>query len=230
MTSLGLHKPGQGYWVRVLTAGIIAVIAFATAGWLMAQMNVLSTKFPVHNWVSEVANVSGGTPVVGDRVSLVRSIDGGAGKPETLGSATITAYESSSSLVKIGKFEAALPEARPEDATTLETAGGSGFRANVRNGVRGLPMVQAIYLQGGSAALALLVGAAIAYYFCGSNPKTVDFLISTDMEMKKVNWTTAKDIRNSTMVVVFAAFLLAGVLFGIDIALQFFFRAINVLQ
>ncbi|MFN7022034.1 MAG: preprotein translocase subunit SecE [Phycisphaerales bacterium] len=230
MSSWGLYKPGQGYWVRVITAAVIGVIAFATAGWLMAQMNVLSTKFPVRSWVSELANVTGGVPAVGDRVTLVRVVDGGASPARVLGTAQITEYDASASVVNLGRFERAEPDARPEDATTIEAADGQGFKARVRNSVRGLPPVRAIYLQGGAAAVALLAGALVAFYFCGSKPQTSDFLISTDMEMKKVNWSTRKDITTSTIVVVAAAFLLSGVLLMIDIAFQWFFRGVGVLQ
>lgn len=228
MASLGLYKPGQGYWVRVLTAAAIAIMAFATAGWLMAQMNVLSTKFPTRSWVSELGNVAGTTPAVGDRVTLVKAVDGGAGQPKTLGTAAVTGYDQASSTMNIGKFEPAEPDARPENATSIETA--AGFSGRVRNSVRGLPMVQAIYLQGGAAAISLVLGAVIAYYFCGVKPKTADFLISTDMEMKKVAWSTRKDITTSTIVVVMASFLLSGALLLADVVFQYFFRGIGVLQ
>ena len=46
------------------------------------------------------------------------------------------------------------------------------------------------------------------------NQRFVDFLIATDGEMKKVNWSTARDIRMSTVVVIFASLVLAGCLFA----------------
>jgi len=63
----------------------------------------------------------------------------------------------------------------------------------------------------------------------GVKPKTVDFLIATDGEMKKVNWSTKKVIRDSTYVVIGATFLIAGVIALADIVLFKFFQAIGVL-
>jgi preprotein translocase SecE subunit len=230
MSAWGLYKSGQGYWVRVMTAAAIAIMTFATAGWIMGQMNVLSTKLPVRSWVAEVSSVSGGGPKVGDRVAMTR-VPSGASRPETIGTARVVSYDPTSSLVKISDFQSGGALARAEDATAFATTeGGGGFGATVKNNVRGLPMINSTILQGIAAIIVLLCGAGLAYFLCGAKAKTVDFLISTDMEMKKVAWSTRRDITTSTLVVVGASFLLAGVLFGIDVTLQFFFRAINVLQ
>ena len=35
--SLGIYKQGQGYWVRVLTAALIAVVTLGGAGWMAGQ-------------------------------------------------------------------------------------------------------------------------------------------------------------------------------------------------
>jgi len=230
MSSWGFHKPGQGYWVRVLTAAAIAIITFATAGWLMGQMNVLSTKLPVRSWNVEVGTLTGTAPKVGERVTLVRNSTSGSGQPETMGTAEVSEYSPTSSALKIKKFEPANPEAKAEDASVLKSAAEGGFSAPIKNGVRGIPLVQSTILQGIAAAVVLLSGALIAFLFCGNRPGTVEFLVATDMEMKKVAWSTRKDIWNSTLVVVGASFLLSTALFGIDLALQFFFKAINVLQ
>ena len=55
-------------------------------------------------------------------------------------------------------------------------------------------------------------------------------LIATDMEMKKVNWSTRKDIIASTYVVIGAAFLIAALIFGVDIFLKELFERIGVLK
>ncbi len=44
----------------------------------------------------------------------------------------------------------------------------------------------------------------------------MEFLIATDGEMKKVNWSTRKEVRGLPMVVVIASFLLAMIIFVID--------------
>ena len=44
-----------------------------------------------------------------------------------------------------------------------------------------------------------------------NKPTNVDFLIATDSEMKKVNWTSRKELIGSTKVVIIFMFLIARV-------------------
>ena len=46
-----------------------------------------------------------------------------------------------------------------------------------------------------------------------NKPSNVDFLIATDSEMKKVNWTSRKELIGSTKVVIIFMFLIALFLF-----------------
>lgn len=227
--SFGLHKPGQGYWVRVMTATAIAVITFATAGWLMGQMTVLADKLPVRAWSAEIQNPTG-EPAAGQRIKLLTA-ESATTPAELLGTAEVVGYDSGSRTVHIGSFTPAKDGVEAATASTIAKADdGSGFSAPIRGSLNKTPMVHPRILQGVAAAIVLLIGAGLAYYFAGTKPASVEFLISTDMEMKKVNWSTKKDIKNSTLVVVGAAFLLAGVLFTIDVGFQAFFKLINVLQ
>ena len=45
-----------------------------------------------------------------------------------------------------------------------------------------------------------------------NKPSNVDFLVATDREMKKVNWTSRKDLIGSTKVVIVFMFLIALIL------------------
>jgi preprotein translocase subunit SecE len=63
-----------------------------------------------------------------------------------------------------------------------------------------------------------------------NKPSNVDFLIATDSEMKKVNWTTRAELVGSTKVVILFMFLIAIFLFGIDLLFGYFFYFINVLH
>jgi preprotein translocase SecE subunit len=58
----------------------------------------------------------------------------------------------------------------------------------------------------------------------------VDFLIATDSEMKKVNWTTRKELIGSTKVVIFFVLLIAALLFTLDLVFGYFFQLIKVLE
>ena len=49
-----------------------------------------------------------------------------------------------------------------------------------------------------------------------NKPANVDFLIATDSEMKKVNWTSRKELIGSTQVVIMFMFLIALFLFAVD--------------
>jgi preprotein translocase SecE subunit len=63
-----------------------------------------------------------------------------------------------------------------------------------------------------------------------NKPSNVDFLVATDSEMKKVNWTSRKDLIGSTKVVIIFMFLIALFLFAIDILFSYFFYLIGVLK
>ena len=73
-----------------------------------------------------------------------------------------------------------------------------------------------------------LEGAAIAG---GSGlALSCDFLIATEGEMKKVSWSTRREVIGSTKVVVLFTFLLAVLLFVVDFTFKTMFTLINVLK
>ena len=60
----------------------------------------------------------------------------------------------------------------------------------------------AIYLASGVAALFLAIIGAAIWWFVGWNTRSVDFLVATEGEMKKVNWSTRHELVGSTVVVI----------------------------
>jgi preprotein translocase subunit SecE len=48
--------------------------------------------------------------------------------------------------------------------------------------------------------------------------------------MKKVNWSTRREVMGSTWVVIAASFIIAAILYVVDLGFQYFFVAIDVLQ
>jgi len=74
---------------------------------------------------------------------------------------------------------------------------------------------------------AVLAGVAFAAM---NRPNVVDFLIATDSEMKKVNWTTRKELIGSTKVVVLCVILIGLVLFAFDMVFWYIFWLIGVLK
>ena len=63
-----------------------------------------------------------------------------------------------------------------------------------------------------------------------NKPANADFLIATDSEMKKVNWTTRKELIGSTRVVIFFVILISALLFLLDVVFGYFFHLIKVLE
>ena len=61
-------------------------------------------------------------------------------------------------------------------------------------------------------------------------PKCADFMISTEGEMKKVSWSTKKEIITSTKVVIFTLVLLAVMLGVIDYVFGMLFNKIGILR
>jgi preprotein translocase SecE subunit len=85
-----------------------------------------------------------------------------------------------------------------------------------------------LWIAGIVAVLGVVVGLLLWRYL--NKPNVVDFMIATESEMKKVNWTSKKDLIGSTKVVIIFMFLIAAVLFLIDIFFGYFFFFIKVLQ
>ena len=65
----------------------------------------------------------------------------------------------------------------------------------------------------------LAIGALVLWLI--NRPKTADFLIATEGEMKKVSWSSKKEIIGSTKVVIITTFILATILFSVDMVLIF---------
>jgi preprotein translocase SecE subunit len=76
--------------------------------------------------------------------------------------------------------------------------------------------------------IAVMAGLLAVCWWVMNAPANVDFLIATDSEMKKVNWTKPSDLMGSTKVVILFMFLIATFLFVTDIVLQFIFYLCGV--
>ena len=115
--------------------------------------------------------------------------------------------------------------------TRLGTAIGGGavvvFGARYLYGVLGSdsPAVQL-----GVPSILLAVLGVVLFWIAGSNRKTNDFFIATEGEMKKVSWSTKKEVIGSTKVVLAFTFLMALFLFTVDSAFIALFSVIDVLQ
>jgi preprotein translocase subunit SecE len=83
-------------------------------------------------------------------------------------------------------------------------------------------------------AIGVAAGFAIGYtllaWYLTNKPANADFLISTDSEMKKVNWTSRRELIGSTKVVIVFMLLIAVFLFACDLIFHTFFWLIGVLK
>jgi preprotein translocase subunit SecE len=75
----------------------------------------------------------------------------------------------------------------------------------------------------------LLLGLGLLMLWILNRPKSADFLIATEGEMKKVSWSSRKEVVGSTKVVLVTTFFLAGLLFAVDLVFQLIFRQIGVI-
>lgn len=80
-----------------------------------------------------------------------------------------------------------------------------------------------------TVALVLGLGGAI-YWLVGLSRRPNDFFIATEGEMKKVSWSTRKEVIRSTKVVIVTVFMLSLLLFIADLFFMWFFGAIGVLK
>jgi preprotein translocase subunit SecE len=87
------------------------------------------------------------------------------------------------------------------------------------------PMVQL-----GVPSILLAVLGVVLFWIAGSNRKTNDFFIATEGEMKKVSWSTKKEVIGSTKVVLAFTFMMALFLFVADAVFILIFSYIDVLQ
>jgi preprotein translocase subunit SecE len=77
---------------------------------------------------------------------------------------------------------------------------------------------------------ALLAGAALLGWYYFNKPTVVDFFIATESEMKKVNWTSRRELIGSTKIVIIFMFFIAIMLFLFDLFFGYFFQLIGVLK
>jgi preprotein translocase subunit SecE len=87
-----------------------------------------------------------------------------------------------------------------------------------------------VYIQAVAACVIMAVFGYIGYLLIGRKPRVVDFMIATESEMKKVNWSSKREIMGSTWVVIGLTVFLALVCFTFDSLFQWIFQVMNVLE
>ena len=90
--------------------------------------------------------------------------------------------------------------------------------------------LEPVYIQGGVSVIVIAICGLIGYQLIGRKPKLVDFMIATEGEMRKVNWSTRREIFGSTILVILLTLLIAVFCKVADLAFSAFFQWIDVLQ
>jgi len=76
----------------------------------------------------------------------------------------------------------------------------------------------------------LVILAYLIFLALGKSPSVVDFMVATEGEMKKVNWSTRREVLGATKVVIATVIALGMILFVVDIFFMAFFEGIGVLR
>lgn len=227
--SFGIYKQGQGYWVRTMTAVFVGVLFLVGASWAWKQTENLT--LPIKGYVLTL-NVTGDQQPDPQSTVLIERI-GSRDVVEPIASAQVESVSVSGTgrgVLAINQIEFAQGHfAIPSDARVRADSSTINFAGQVV-GRESIELFPRLYVQAAIAGVIILIGTVCLYYLVGIKPRTVDFLVATDGEMKKVNWSTRKEIIGSTQVVIVAAVLIAGILFIIDLAFSNLFKLIGVLE
>jgi len=75
---------------------------------------------------------------------------------------------------------------------------------------------------------AVVLALALLMFWIVNRPKSADFLIATESEMKKVSWSSRKEVVGSTKVVIVTTLILAALLFSVDILFKMLFSVLGI--
>ncbi len=222
----GLYRFGQGYWVRVLTAAFAGLLVVAASMWIAGQINAQANFLPKPTWRITLGALKG-EPAPGAAIELV---DNRAEPPLKIADAVIDRVASVSTQRAEGELvirDIVLAD-KNHAVTDARALSAPGLSASVRNPV-GIPVLNPTYLSVGGASLVLILGVVLIFYYVGRKHRSVDFLVAVDEEMKRVHWSTYKTIKDSTVVVVGATFIIAGFLFVADWTFSTVYQLIGLL-
>lgn len=230
--SYGVYKSGQGYWVRVMTAVMAGLLILGACAWSWDQLDNLAQALPKPS-----ARLTLQTPVEGAAASAPGQAVTLMGDPDERGAAVVVGTAVLKTIEASGNAPSVVVEKMSFNGayglgsvkSVAPVAGGAPMAARVA-GAQAEDLFNPMYLQGAGVGLVVILGSAITWWFVGARPRSVDFLIATDGEMKKVNWSTRKDVMASTWVVVMWSVLLASGLYLIDLSFASFFKLIDLLK
>ena len=75
----------------------------------------------------------------------------------------------------------------------------------------------------------LFIALGLLMFWLVNRQRSADFLIATESEMKKVSWSSRKEIVGSTKVVLVTTFVLAGILAVVDLLFTMLFKTFGIM-
>lgn len=79
------------------------------------------------------------------------------------------------------------------------------------------------------AAVIGVIGLGLTYLLIYQRQNSAEFLIATEGEMKKVNWSSRREVMGSTWVVIFVSLSIAVILWLVDLGFSSLFRSVGLL-
>ncbi len=238
--SFGIYKPGQGYWVRMLSAIGFGLLVLAGVAWLWSELDTIGRKGTSQRGSTELVarfaawgkannheiaglqNLREASLTTIDNVRQIRLIDS-LGRSFTLQAAQ---FDAANVLVDTGlpplDRGAAL---RLQDVERVSVVGDNVNFA----GIPTFAHRNRLYIQSGTAVGVILLFGGVLFWVL-NKPRVVEFMIATEAEMRKVNWPTKREVIGSTWVVICGTFLMAFVLLVVDMAFSELFINIRVLE
>jgi preprotein translocase SecE subunit len=90
--------------------------------------------------------------------------------------------------------------------------------------------IEPVYISAGGSIAFIAIFAIVGYYLIGRKQNVVDFMVATEGEMKKVNWSTRREIVGSTWVVIALTIAIALLCMVCDYSFAFVFQQMGVLE
>jgi len=212
----------------VMTLAMIAIIALTSAAWAYTSLDAITPSIPAKAWDLVLRGYTG-TITPGQTVTLLTAEKTADGVPVQIGTASVIERAPAvggEALVRISNP----PLVSPHSVLDVENQSiRLGDAPATVASVRAVPAFDILYAQIGVASVIVALGVWCAFWFVGHGRTPVEFLIATDAEMRKVNWSTRREIMGSTYVVIGATLIVAFSLFFIDYGFSSLFKAINLL-
>jgi preprotein translocase subunit SecE len=87
-----------------------------------------------------------------------------------------------------------------------------------------------LWVQVGIPVAFVVILGLLLYWVVGVHRRSCDFMIATEGEMKKVSWSSKKELIGSTKVVIVFSLLISAMLFVTDLVFMTIFSMLNVLR